>query len=94
MIEAVKTAAVFGAGSMGGGIAISLAGVLTTAGNVMFSGDQHGNLIGWNPKSGVILWHFHFPASVSNGPMTFERDGKQYLVAGAGDTLYAFTVAR
>ena len=67
-------------------------GVLSTAGDLLFSGDQHGNLIGWNPKSGDILWHFHMPASVSNGPMTFELDGKQYLVAGAGDTLYAFSV--
>ncbi len=69
-------------------------GILTTAGGVMFSGDQHGNLIGWNPKSGDILWHFHFPASVSNGAMTVELDGTQYLIVGAGDTLYAFTAAK
>jgi alcohol dehydrogenase (cytochrome c) len=31
-------------------------------------------------------------ASVSNGPMTYELDGRQYLVVGAGDSLYAFTV--
>lgn len=69
-------------------------GILTTAGNVMFSGDQHGNLIAWDPKSGNILWHFHLPNSLSNGPMTFELDGAQYLIVGAGDTLYAFTAAR
>ena len=69
-------------------------GVLTTAGKVMFSGDQHGNLIAWDPKSGSILWHFHLPYSVSNGPMTFVMNGTQYLVAGAGDTLYAFIARR
>jgi alcohol dehydrogenase (cytochrome c) len=31
-------------------------------------------------------------ASLSNGPMTYQLDGKQYLVAGAGDTLYAFAL--
>ena len=60
----------------------------------MFSGDQHGNVIAWDPKSGSILWHFHLVSSVSNGPMTFELDSKQYLIVGAGDTLYAFTVNR
>jgi alcohol dehydrogenase (cytochrome c) len=29
---------------------------------------------------------------VSNGPMTYMLNGKQYLVVGAGDTLFAFTV--
>jgi alcohol dehydrogenase (cytochrome c) len=67
------------------------AGILTTAGGLLFSGDQHGNLIAADAKSGAMLWHFHLPAPVSNGPMTFERDGTQYLIVGAGDTLYAFT---
>ncbi|HZQ55126.1 MAG TPA: acido-empty-quinoprotein group A [Bryobacteraceae bacterium] len=65
-------------------------GILSTAGRLLFSGDPSGNLIAWNPGSGDILWHFHLPAAVSNGPMTYELDGNQYLVVGAGDTLYAF----
>jgi acido-empty-quinoprotein group A len=65
-------------------------GILNTAGGVMFSGDPSGNLIAWAPGTGAILWHFHLPANVTNGPMTYMLDGKQYLVAGAGDTLYAF----
>jgi hypothetical protein len=28
--------------------------------------------------------------SLANGPITFLLDGKQYLVVGAVDTLYAF----
>jgi alcohol dehydrogenase (cytochrome c) len=31
-------------------------------------------------------------AALCNGPMTYELDGKQYLVAGAGDTLYTFAL--
>ena len=31
-------------------------------------------------------------ANVSNGPETYMLDGKQYLVVGAGDSLFAFTV--
>jgi alcohol dehydrogenase (cytochrome c) len=69
-------------------------GILSTAGKLLFSGDPSGNLIAWDPPTGRTLWHFHLPASVSNGPMTYELDGKQYLLVGAGDTLYAFTLAR
>jgi hypothetical protein len=29
---------------------------------------------------------------LSNGPMMFMLDGKQYLIAGAGDTLFAFAI--
>ncbi len=67
-------------------------GILTTAGGLLFSGDYMDNLIAYDPRDGRILWHFPMLAPLSNGPMTYELDGHQYLVAGAGDTLYAFTL--
>jgi alcohol dehydrogenase (cytochrome c) len=67
-------------------------GFLSTAGKLLFSGDAAGNLIAWNPENGTILWHFRLPAAVSNGPITYILDGKQYLVVGAGDTLYSFAL--
>lgn len=67
-------------------------GILTTAGKLLFTGDYTGNLIAYNPGDGAILWHFHMPQSVSNGPETYMLDGNQYLVIGAGDTLYAFAL--
>ena len=33
-------------------------------------------------------------APVTNGPITFELDGRQYVVVGADDLLYAFTLPR
>ena len=67
-------------------------GILTTAGKLLFTGDPYGNFIAYDPPTGHILWHTRLIANVSNGPMTYELDGKQYLVVGAGDSLYAFTV--
>jgi alcohol dehydrogenase (cytochrome c) len=29
---------------------------------------------------------------VANGPITYELDGNQYVVTGAGDTLYGFVM--
>jgi len=71
----------------------SLAGVLTTAGKLLFTGDPSGNVIAFDPVNGKPLWHAGLTSSVTNGPMTYELDGRQYIVVGAGDTLYAFTVS-
>jgi acido-empty-quinoprotein group A len=69
----------------------SFCGTLTTAGKLLFTGDPSGNFIAFDPVSGKPLWHSGLTSTVSNGPMTYELDGRQYLVVGAGDTLYAFT---
>jgi alcohol dehydrogenase (cytochrome c) len=69
-------------------------GVLTTASNLLFTGDYNGNLIAFNATNGDILWHFPVLHSLSNGPETYILDGQQYLVAGAGDTLYAFSLVQ
>ena len=67
-------------------------GVLSTAGNLVFAGDPSNNFVALDARTGAPLWHANLGASVSNGPMTYELDGTQYLVVGAGDTLYAFVM--
>ncbi len=69
-----------------------LSGLLSTAGKLLFSGDPSGNFVALDPATGKPLWHAKLTSNVSNGPMTYELDGLQYLVIGAGDTLYAFTM--
>ena len=67
-------------------------GVLTTAGRLLFTGDS-GELVAFDPADGNPLWHQRLTGAVSNGPSTWMLDGKQYLIVGAGDTLYALTLA-
>ena len=67
-------------------------GILTTAGNLLFIGDPTSNLIAFNAATGAIVWHAGLHTAVSNGPITFELDGQQYVVAAAGDTMYAFVL--
>jgi len=69
------------------------AGILTTAGHLLFTGDAGGDLIAYDPAQGDVLWHFHQMGSVSNGPETYMLDGKQYLVVAAGGYLYAYALA-
>lgn len=65
------------------------AGILTTAGNLLFTG--HGSyLIGFDATTGRTLWHAAMSSALSNGPITYVLDGRQYVAAGAGDTVYAF----
>jgi glucose dehydrogenase len=75
-----------------GGFGNAFPGILTTAGSLLFTGDPTGNLIAYDPAKGGILWHFRTGQMVSNGPSTYMLDGSQYLIAGAGDTLFAFQV--
>jgi alcohol dehydrogenase (cytochrome c) len=41
-----------------------------------------------------MLWHTHLADPVANAPITFMLDGRQYLVVGSGDLLYALVLPR
>lgn len=68
------------------------AGLLSTAGNLVFSGGASNDLVALNATTGEAIWHAILNASVSNAPITFEMDGKQFIVVGAGDMLWAFVL--
>lgn len=76
--------------SVGGGGG-GLNGVLTTAGKLLFQGDTAGDLVAFDPANGKPLWHSHI-GNVSNAPETYLLDGHQYVLAAAGDSLFAFTL--
>jgi alcohol dehydrogenase (cytochrome c) len=69
-------------------------GLLTTAGNVLFAADAQSNVVAFDAAKGTPLWHAGLHASVTNGPITYELDTTQYVVVGAGDSLYAFGLHR
>jgi len=69
-------------------------GLLTTAGDLLFGGDGSGNFVAYDPSTGDPVWHAGLGANPSNAPITFMLDGRQFLVVGAGDSLYAFALAR
>ena len=64
-------------------------GLLSTAGGLLFGSDGAGNFIAFDAKTGSPLWHAGI-GNTSNAPETFLLDGRQYVVVGAGDSLYAF----
>jgi alcohol dehydrogenase (cytochrome c) len=67
----------------------SSAGMLATAGDVLFTGDGSGNFVAFDATSGGILWHTRI-GNISNAPQTYVVDGRQHVLVAVGDTLYAF----
>jgi alcohol dehydrogenase (cytochrome c) len=63
-------------------------GMLVTAGKLLFAGDPSGNLVAYDPANGNPLWHAR--VGVTNAPETYMLDGHQYILVGAGDSVYAF----
>jgi alcohol dehydrogenase (cytochrome c) len=67
-------------------------GALSTSGGVVFAGDSDGNLIVLDAKTGRDLWHVQLGAAIYSTAITFELDGKQYVVIPAGSALFAFAL--
>ncbi len=67
-------------------------GLLTTAGNLLFAGDTSRHILAIDSTTGKTLWHTTVAANQANGAITYELDGKQYVVVGAGDSLFAFAL--
>ncbi len=67
-----------------------LTGLLSTAGNVLFTGGS-GGLEALNASTGDALWHTRI-GQVTNAPITFELDGFQYVVVASSGTVFAFVL--
>jgi alcohol dehydrogenase (cytochrome c) len=67
-------------------------GILTTAGQLLFTGDVSGNLLALDPENGDTLWHVNAGGNLGSSPMTYELDGRQYVLTGVDSVLYAWTL--
>ncbi|WP_313110017.1 glucose/quinate/shikimate family membrane-bound PQQ-dependent dehydrogenase [Atlantibacter sp.] len=62
-----------------------LGGPISTAGNVLFIGATADNYLrAYNMTNGKKLWEGRLPAGGQATPMTYEVNGKQYVVISAG----------
>lgn len=70
----------------------SWGGVLSTAGGLVFYGDDGGALAAVNASTGTPLWHFNTNESWHASPMTYAVHGTQYVAVAAGSTIVAFAL--
>ena len=57
---------------------------MVTAGNVMFTGAQTGEFLAYDATTGKKLWQFQTGSGVVGQPITWEKDGKQYVTVASG----------
>jgi acido-empty-quinoprotein group A len=70
-----------------------MGGLMSTAGGLVFGGGQpSSNVVAYDASTGRILWHAGLQVPVDNSPCTYLLDGRQYILVGAGDSLYAFAL--
>lgn len=67
-------------------------GILTTAGRLLFTGDTNGDLIALDPETGKSLWRVYAGGRLTGCPMTYEIDGRQYLLTAVDSVLYAWAL--
>ncbi len=68
------------------------AGLLSTAGGLVFAGDSSKHVLALDARDGQTLWHASMSGNQMNGAITYELDGKQYVVVGGGDSLNAYAL--
>ena len=71
----------------------SPAGLLTTASNLIFTGDNEGNLLALGSRSAKFLWRYQLGANIhGTSPITFMLDGRHHIVVPAGTSLTAWAL--
>ncbi len=66
------------------------AGVLATAGGLVFSGSDEGNFFALDARTGKPLWDFQTGGPIAANPVSFAVDGKQCVAIAADRVLYVF----
>jgi alcohol dehydrogenase (cytochrome c) len=70
----------------------SWGGILTTAGGIIFFGDDAGSFEAVDATSGRPLWHFNTAQRMRASPMTYEVGGIQYVAIAAGSDVFSFVL--
>lgn len=66
------------------------AGVLATAGGLVFSGSDEGNFFALDAGTGKPLWDFQTGGPIAANPISFAIDGRQVVAIAASRVLYVF----
>jgi len=69
------------------------AGVLATAGGLVFSGSSEGNFFALDARTGKPLWDFQTGGLIAANPISFAIDGRQAVAIAANRVLYVFEAA-
>jgi len=71
---------------------VTTSGILTTAGDLLFTGGREGYFQALNARTGELLWKANLGGDIIAGPITYEVDGKQYISVAAGHAIFVFAL--
>lgn len=72
------------------GPAESWAGTVSTAGGVIFFGDDDGHLVAVDARNGRHLWHYQMGEGLTASPITYAVNGKQYVAIASATAIFSF----
>ena len=68
------------------------AGVLATAGGVVFVSSREGYLFALDARTGASLWRFQTGAAIDASPISYAVAGRQFVAVSAGNVVYSFAL--
>ena len=68
------------------------AGVLSTAGNLLFAGTNEGDFFALDATTGRPLWHFQTGGLINANPVSYLSGGKQQVAIASGNSILAFAL--
>ena len=74
------------------GQAHSSGGTMTTAGGLVFFGDDAESFDAVDAATGKPLWHFNVGQGITASPMSYAIGGKQYVAIAAGSDIFSFAL--
>ena len=75
-----------------GAVQLNYAGVLSTAGGLVFFGESDGAFAAVDARTGKFLWHFATNHPMKGSPMTYVAGGRQYVAIAAGSNILSFAL--
>ena len=70
----------------------SSGGTMTTAGGLVFFGDDASSIEAVDAQTGKPLWHFNTGQGMTASPMTYAVGRKQYVAIAAGSDIFCFAL--
>ena len=65
-------------------------GLLSTAGGLIFAGDNQGIFTALDARSGKPLWHFSTGEKITASPIAYSVMGNEYIALASGPNVIVF----
>jgi alcohol dehydrogenase (cytochrome c) len=65
---------------------------MSTDSGLTITGDGYGNVLALDTRDGKTLWHAGMGSPMASSPISYELDGRQYIMTSSGGVLFAWAL--